>query len=116
MLLPDGIAWYFIVLHYITLYRMVSYVMLWYPVPLHSIACYLVADFGTRAVPRKATIYFILLLTLRLLLNVLSCPTVTVAPLHINRVVFHTASQVTLLLLLLQFGSSENTADQSAYL
>ena len=113
MLLPDGIAWYFIVLHYITLYRMVSYVMLWYPVPLHSIACYLVADFGTRAVPRKATIYFILLLTLRLLL---SCPTVAVAPLDINRVVFHTVSQVTFLLLLLQFGSFKNTADQSAYL
>ena len=37
----------------------VSYVILWYPIPLHSIARYCVVGFGVRAVSRKTPIYFI---------------------------------------------------------
>ena len=39
---------------------MVSYVILLYPVPLHSIVRYCVVGFGARAVSRKTPKYFIL--------------------------------------------------------
>ena len=57
ILLPYGIV-YWIVLHCISLYCMVSYFVLWYPIPLHGIACYCVVGFGARAVSRKTPLYF----------------------------------------------------------
>ena len=44
------------------LYRMVSYVVLLYPILLHSIVRYYVVGFGARAVSRKTLIYFIFLI------------------------------------------------------
>ena len=49
-----------IVFHYIAMYHMVSYDILWYPIPFHGIACFCDVGFGARAVSRKTPIYFIL--------------------------------------------------------
>ena len=47
-------------LHCIALFCMVSYFILWYPIPLHGTACYCICvGFGARAVSRKTPIYFI---------------------------------------------------------
>ena len=47
-------SWYCMVSYCIALYRMVSYFILWYPIPLHAFGL-----FGARAVSRKTPIYFI---------------------------------------------------------
>ena len=54
LMVLHGIAWCCIVLHFIALYRMVSYIVV-----SNSVTRYCVFGFGAQAVSRKTPIYFI---------------------------------------------------------